>query len=259
VRKPILLGIALFILFAIINAPASLIRTLTGDVRRLDLLAPTGSLWSGHADMMLDGHEIGRFSWSFAPALLIRARIGSDYTLVGPDTDLTGTLSTGFNDQSVQTQGSLSGSLVNVFLADYDLYISGDFDLQTVIGRFEDQRLVGLDGQLHWSGGDVTYILAGIRSQATLPGLIAQLDSEIEPKSPGARVTETGSQNSLLIVTFLPSGFVKIGVTKLLTKRLNRPWEGTDPDDGVVLEVEEALWKGSMNSQVGQPGPLWCC
>lgn len=61
---------------------------------------------------------------------------------------------------------------------------------------------------------------------------------------PGAEavVFAAGGQTPLLQAQLQDDGFAKVGVTKLLTKMLNRPWPGSDADHEVVLEVEEQVF-----------------
>lgn len=46
----------------------------------------------------------------------------------------------------------------------------------------------------------------------------------------------------LIEVTLGYDGFVRVGVTKALTNMLNSPWPGNDPDQAIVLQVEEQIF-----------------
>jgi hypothetical protein len=51
----------------------------------------------------------------------------------------------------------------------------------------------------------------------------------------------SGAVIPLLRIEVLANGYVRIGITRLLTKLLNNPWPGSDVDHEVVLEIEERL------------------
>ena len=95
------------------------------------------------------------------------------------------------------------------------------------------------DGYLEWSGGQVRYILSGILSESFLPKMRANLSAP--EQKPTAEVFAEGEPIRLMQAQVTDNGFVKIGITKMFTKLLNRPWPGSDPDHAVVLEVEEQL------------------
>jgi hypothetical protein len=92
-------------------------------------------------------------------------------------------------------------------------------------------------GEISWSGGTVRYTLSGQSSSSTLPPLIAYLGDGVE-----AVVFAQNAQTPLIKAELLDNGFAKIGITKLLTKILDNPWPGSDPDHAVVLEVEEQVF-----------------
>lgn len=92
-------------------------------------------------------------------------------------------------------------------------------------------------GSLSWPGGDVRYRLSGQEYRGILPPLIATLGDGLE-----VYIYKEKGQTPLLIAQMLNNGFVKIGITRLLTRLLNNPWPGSDVDHEVVLEVEEQIF-----------------
>ena len=58
---------------------------------------------------------------------------------------------------------------------------------------------------------------------------------------PTADIYAQGEPIRLMQAQITPDGFIKIGISKMFTKVLNRPWPGSDPDHAIVLEVEEQL------------------
>ena len=115
--------------------------------------------------------------------------------------------------------------------------LSGEFTLDAVEFTFAGGLPEQAGGEVRWTGGPVTYTLAGETSTENLPELTARLGP-----GPEAVVLPRGAATPLLKLELLDNGFAKIGVTKRLTKMLNTPWPGADPDDAVVLEVEEQVF-----------------
>ena len=88
-----------------------------------------------------------------------------------------------------------------------------------------------------FAGGPVNYRLSGQEYRGSLPPLVATLGEGLE-----VYIYPDEGQTPLLVAQMLENGFVKIGVTRLLTKLLNNPWPGSDVDHEVVLEVEEQIF-----------------
>ena len=101
-----------------------------------------------------------------------------------------------------------------------------------------DNRPDDARGTVGWSGGSVRYLLSQRRRTVELPALEAQLRFA---DGLAATVFAAGNSTPLLEAELLDSGFVRIGITKLMTKMLNDPWPGGGPDHEVVLAVEEKI------------------
>jgi hypothetical protein len=158
--------------------------------------------------------------------------------------------------------GTVEGSHLNTWLGAYDIALAGRFALQSVrvtwpypFERSADPVPApgSADGHMHWTGGPVNYRLAGEDFAGTLPPLDARfgpgLEAEVhaaERAASGASVptgglVPDGEPALLLRLEVLGNGFVRIGMTRLLTRMLNNPWPGADADHEVVLQVEEQL------------------
>ena len=70
-----------------------------------------------------------------------------------------------------------------------------------------------------------------------LPPLVAYLGEGAE-----ATVFAQNGQTPLIKAELQDNGFAKVGITRLLTKMLDNPWPGSEPDHAVVLEVEEQVF-----------------
>jgi hypothetical protein len=126
---------------------------------------------------------------------------------------------------------------VNRWLAPYNISLSGGFTLENVSLLFNSGVPDSAGGEIHWQGGPIGYRLANENSTGILPPMTAILGPAAE-----AAVFAEGGQTPLLQAQLQTNGFAKLGVTKLLTKMLNRPWPGSDADHEVVLEVEEQVF-----------------
>lgn len=236
-RKSLLFGALVFVVVVISQAPATLLRSMVERSGQATLLAPNGTLWQGSGDLLIAGTAVGRVFWDLQGVTILQGKLSYHVTLESPEQNLTGTLllfpATGIEAIS----GSIEAAAVNRWLAPYNINLSGSFDLENVSLLFASGRPHSADGEVHWQGGAVDYRLANENSTGILPAMTAILGPSAE-----AAVFEQGGQTPLLKAELQANGFARIGVTKLLTKILNRPWPGSDADHEVVLEVEEQVF-----------------
>jgi hypothetical protein len=236
-RKAVAIGIGLFLVFLIVRAPASLVGGLVGDAAPVKLLETSGTIWSGDADLLVEGRLIGRLIWSFRPVSLLTAKIGYDLELAGEGVNLIGRATAGTSTTDASVTGGVGAGFVNTWLAPYDIELAGDFRLADTALNLTGRQLEAVGGSLTWTGGRVVYVLSGKVFRATLPPMHAELGP-----GPSAVVFADGDPTPLLHAELKPDGFAKIGVTKYLTKLTGNPWPGGDPDHAIVLEVEEQVF-----------------
>ncbi len=134
--------------------------------------------------------------------------------------------------------GTAAAAFANRWLAPYDIVIAGDLEFQGAQVRVPYDVAGGrAGGALTWEGGPVRYRLGSRTHAGQLPPLVAYLGDGLE-----AMVYPQDGQTPLLLAEILPNGFVRIGVTKLMTELAGNPWPGSNADHEVVLEVEEQLF-----------------
>jgi len=238
VRRTLLLGILLFVGFAVAFAPAGLLRLAFDQIDGVTLTHPTGTIWHGHGQILLQESPLGTLEWDLKPSTVLRGTLSYDFALVDMGHKLTGSANVGIDGAfALQVSGKVSADLVNRFLAPYDMMISGELSLTDAGLTVSGGVAQSADGQIAWSGGPVRYILSGRSWTSDLPPLVAYLGEGAE-----ATVFEQNGQTPLIKAELLDNGFAKIGITKLLTKMLDNPWPGSDPDHAVVLEVEEQVF-----------------
>lgn len=237
-RKIVLIGILAFVAFAIMLAPAGLVSRALREIPGAGLISTSGTLWHGRGELMVGGHDIGNLSWQIRPGAVIRGKLAYDLVLGSAEDQLSGHAELGLRRTfSVIASGIVSANLVNKFLAPYDMMISGDLRLGDAGMMVTDGVPDGASGTVTWNGGHVRYVLAGQAWASDLPPLVARLGA-----GPVATVFETDRDTPLMKVELLENGFARVGISKRLTRLVDNPWPGSDPDDAFVLEVEQQVF-----------------
>ncbi|MEM7079930.1 MAG: type II secretion system protein N [Pseudomonadota bacterium] len=242
-RRYIIIGALLFLSFAVAFAPSGLVDRLVDRVDGVELLGTSGTLWQGRGDLYVTQHNAGQLSWDFNPSALLQMQAGYNWEL----RSLNGTLN-GYGGASpthfdVDLQGAVGLAFFEPWLERYNLTIEGDLTAHPSSITIDHGAglIVALEGQLDWSGGEISYGLAGVTRYAGLPPLTAFLQKN-GAGQPEAVVYARGSDTPLLIATPGMPGFIKIGMTKKFSSLLGRPWPGRAADHEVVLEVEEQIF-----------------
>lgn len=239
--RTLIIGLVLVLVFAVALAPATLVRTFIAADSGIELLRTGGTLWDGGADLYLSGQPAGRLHWDFRPGSLLRGTLGYDLTLTGPSHALTGDVRLGPGAGEATVRGRAAAAFANRWLSAYDIHIGGELELRDAHVRvpydFRDTGAGSAAGSVAWTGGPLRYVLSGQANTGTLPPLVGYLGEGLEM----VVIPEDG-QTPLLEAEILPNGFVRIGVTKLLTRLTGTPWPGTQADHEVVLQVEEQLF-----------------
>ena len=232
-------GVLAFLGFCILLAPAGLLVRAAQQVPGLALAQARGTVWSGEGRLLFQGQDWGRIAWLFRPVTLLRLSPGCSWTLSANDLQLAGTLDLAPGRISLAAEGTLDAAPVNFWLAEYDLRLEGDFQIDAMRIDMGDNRAPDIRGTVRWSGGAVQYVLSRRFRTVQLPALVARLGFN---EKRAAKVFAEGSDIPLLEARLLHDGFVKIGVTKRLTQLADVPWPGESADDALVLAVEEKLF-----------------
>jgi hypothetical protein len=240
-KTTLIVGALLFVAFAVMFAPASLLRVLLPAGGGAELLSPTGTVWNGNGDLLLAGAAAGHVTWRFRPLTLLQGTLGYHLTLTGPDHDMNGGVRLGGRAATVDLEGRAGAPFANRWLSLYDISVSGDFALHGIRLNIP-YNLRGSDGgaatgSLDWTGGPLQYQLAGQLYSGRLPPLVAYLGDALE-----AVVYQQSGQTPLLRAEVLNNGFVRVGMTHLFTRLIGNPWPGSHAEHEVVLEVEELLF-----------------
>ncbi len=258
-KRYVLLGLVVFVVVAITFIPAGVVDRALDQTPYVDMVEARGTVWRGSGQLLaLDGTRIGTATWDFEPASLLGLLPRYRWRLDQAQAQLDGTAASRGSVLHLTGAGDIGAGLLNDWLRIYDITLSGDFTVQveSLEWALAEQLLVAASGELTWSGGTVTYVMGGQIRQATLPPMIAVLQTqtadgstatnEAQTGAPGPATVQVtafavGNETPLMIASQSDGGFVKIGITKGFTKLLQNPWPGSDPDHTIVLEVEERL------------------
>lgn len=236
-RSKILVGGTIFLVLIVSQAPVGILQMLIPENASVNLINTNGTLWAGQGQLLIDRQPIGTIRWDLQGVTLLQGKVSYAIWAEDRDQNLTAEL-TLLPDAGISSaDGTIEASAVNRWLVPYNMELSGQFSLEDVSLLIENGRPTQAGGEVHWGGGPVTYTLAG----ETSTGLLPEMTAVLGPRA-AAVVYASSGQTPLLHAELQENGFARIGVTKLLTKMLNRPWPGTDADHAVVLEVEEQVF-----------------
>ena len=243
-KRYVIVGILVFVGFAAAFAPAGILDRAVDGIEGIDLLEARGTVWRGAARLMAHGELQGDLTWDFQASSLMELAPGYAWTLNDELRSLLGAVHYRDGAAELSMQGTLQADLFNPWLDRYDIYLTGMFDVlpsAVTIENGQPPTLTAATGQIHWTGGLVRYTLSGQLREATVPELVAHLETK---EGGGARATvlAMNDRTPLLVAEQSDGGYVKVSITKYFTKLLNNPWPGSDPDHAVVLEVEEQLF-----------------
>ena len=260
-KKYLLIGTLIFVGIVVALAPARLVTEQLPANAPVQVLSPKGSLWTGAGLLVAGGENLGHLDWQIKWLDLLTLNLTYNWQLAwqsAPGTVLHGAVTGTFSDLQTMLRGPLPASTLAPWLRRYNLYLEGDFDLQIDHLSFDHAgALRSMKGTIDWQGGRVRYTLSGLLNEATLPPVKAQLKDGLPQHEVGNTVLVPGQGTAspvhavayadgfdtpLMFATQLTNGYVKIAVTKLLTRLVDQPWPGSDPDHTIIIEVEEKLF-----------------
>ncbi len=244
-RRYIALGLLVFLLTLVVLAPASLLTSTLGRTTELALSRVTGSLWHGQADIAFRSEPLGRLSWKFQPSSLLYLAVSYDIDLSSPDHHFSGRVTRHIGDTTMSGRAVVENPTINRLLKPYDIAAPGELTLENIaltltqVGEDTPPTLQA-KGDLHWSGGLVTYRLSGRRYETRLPPIVGYIDT-IDGK-PEITTYRENDDTPLILASIDRDGWLTLGITRAFTRLAAQPWPGSEPDHAVVLEVEEKVF-----------------
>lgn len=237
-----LVGIAALLLLGVALMPARAIKLATDQVDGLVLATAQGRLFSGEADLVYRGQELGRLTWSLQPDALLHFHLGTDWKIEHRDYTVSGTAAAGFGSTELAATGIINALAVNRFLSQYHISLDGMFEVDDIRVRV-DASQIAAKGRLRWSGGRTVYRVSGQSHDVRLPGMVGTLASVAD--RPRLEVVTAQDSLPLLNVRLDAEGWAHIGVTARLTSLAGNPWRDGDNEDAVVVTVSERLFEPS--------------
>lgn len=234
-----LLGIAALLLLGVALMPARAIKLATDRVDGLALGSAEGRLFSGEAELVYRGQELGRLAWSLQPGDLLDFQLGTDWKLQHRDYTVSGTAAAGIGTTELAATGIIDALAVNRFLAQYHISLDGMFEVDDIRVHVAAGEIAA-EGRLRWSGGRAVYRLSGATHDVQLPGMVGTLASAAD--QPELEVVTADESLPLLNIRLDAEGWAHIGVTARLTSLAGNPWREGDNQDAVVVTVSERLY-----------------
>ena len=226
--------------FSIWLAPASLLRQVTSELPGIDVVNTTGSLWHGRGTIILQGEGVGILNWDLKPARLLALELGYDFDFTGRDTSLRGIFTAGIGRLGLTGNGLLGNQSLNYTLAPYGMTLSGDILVDHINSVWQSGTMESLDGLLAWNGGSVSWSSATAPGSATLPAMQARLEGAAGNLN--GVIAPTEGQTPVLQGSLLADGTLQVGMTMLLFRLLGIPWQGSEPDHVIVMEMTEDVF-----------------
>ena len=244
-----LLGVLAFAAFALALLPASVLTRAAEGASAATLRDATGTVWSGSAELAVQGEDLGRLQWRFAPAALLSGAAGVNWRLRHADFRFAGHLRYGFGGASASTSGTLGAQALRNTLAKYYIRLGGDFaferlDLRVAPGADDGTAAWRAEGELRWSGGRTTYRLSGQSYDVEFPPLWGELRTTAEGIHLRAFARQGAGEAPLLTARLDGEGWLHVGVTRRFTRLAGKPWPGSGGEDGMVVTVAER-WLGA--------------
>lgn len=240
-RLPLAFGILAFIVLVVATAPAGVVtRVVPMFEPRVTLLAPAGRLWSGSAELIFDGRDLGRLQWTLAPGLLARARLGADLVLDAPGHAARGRAAVGMGGrvQLDEVTAALEEPALRDILGPYNIFPAGRILLRDGAASIAGQQLQTASASATWTGGPVRYLLAGQSWFATFPPLDAELDAV---DGAPLLVIRDPDGAEVLDVRIDGEGWAHLRVRYRLVAMAGFPWPDPPAQDTIVLEISEQI------------------
>jgi hypothetical protein len=233
-------GVLLVLLFCIVLAPASLLRYATANVPGLNLIATSGTVWSGSGGVVVQGEKVGEASWSFQLPSILAMELRWRVEFSGRDAALAGEIGVNPGTFRANASGSLGEEALNYTLQPWGILITEAVSVETISVVWEDRELTTVDGKLYWPGGAVSWIMDGQLTNAALPAMNGQV-GQSSGRLTGLLTPEQG-QIPVVQIVLAPDGTFTVKISKLLTRLLGRPWPGSEPDHAIVIEMVDKVF-----------------
>jgi len=248
-KRYLLIGATAYLLFLIINIPATLLlphvnQLLPNSPVRME--GAQGTIWSGSAEVLIKPSRkvalSGRltFSWSFSFIDLLFGQLGIDYSLSGADLAAEGHLAAGLGPIHLAIEsGAVGPSWINPLLNSQGASIAQAVSISELFLDFDFSEKLADEagGILAWPGGSVavTKPQSGSLTFPPVKGLL----STTERQTLMLDIQEQATNKQLVTAELLQSGFARLRILKRVQPLIGMGQSG-NPDD-TLLELKQKI------------------
>lgn len=200
-----------------------------------------GTVWQGKTDILVPNMGQVTAVWDVDIADLFFGKLSAQMTAKGQKLTFKGVVSgTAEKIEIKQAKAFLSSQYLKPMLRQGRSSLTGDFELNQFNGVFSiaDKQILAAEGQLLFSGGDVSFPLDGKNVNATLPilvGLIEKPADNVEIK-----ITNTNGDN-IGDGYIQPDGWAGIGIRRRFLDILGLQWPAEIEADKIIFEASQKL------------------
>lgn len=238
----VLLGVVAFLVLLVVAAPAGgVARILEAAGAPARLALPSGRLWSGSAQLYLEGRDLGRLRWDLAPGSLLDGQLGADLVLEAPGHRFRGRAGVGTDGrlQLTGVEGEVREASLDELLRPYAIEPSGTVTFRDGSATVQGQRVLDAHADARWSGGPVSYALGGQLWRQRFPPLDATLRAR---DGQPVLVVRDPAGEELLDVALDAAGWAQLRVRYRFVALAGFPWPENPAPDTVVVELAEQLY-----------------
>ena len=239
-RQLLFLGLVFFLSFLVIFLPASSIRFVTNAIPAIDFSTTEGSIWNGSGQLRVTKLYAGSLSWSVDPVQLVFGKLAIEWVLEDQTHTFGGAATIRLGSMAFSFDGLIEAATINRVLAPYNMNLNGALHLRSIKATINKREgPIRILGHMRWDGGTVQYHMSNQRFQRELPALLGEL--QMVEGIPSMTVRSETDDTPLIRARLDDDGWVHIGITKRFTRLIGQPWQGSEPDPAIVMEVSEKL------------------
>ena len=239
-RQLLFLGLVFFLSFLVIFLPASSIRFVTNTIPAIDFSTTEGSIWNGSGRLRVTKLYAGSLSWSVDPVQLVFGKLVIEWVLEEQTHTFGGAATIRLGSMAFSFDGLIEAATINRVLAPYNMNLNGALHLRSIKATInKSEGPIRIQGHMRWDGGTVQYHMSNQRFQRELPALLGEL--QMVEGIPSMTVRSETDDTPLIRARLDDDGWIHIGITKRFTRLIGQPWQGSEPDPAIVMEVSEKL------------------
>lgn len=247
-----LTGFISLILFTVAQTPLHFIWQFAEPHLRslpVTINEPRGTIWDGATEIQAPKLKPIQLAWQLSPTSLLTGHPSLNLFVDNDDFKVSGQISGEWDWQQRQPanitiqnmMGTLDSDGINPFIRSLDARLSGNLDIQGIEGSFDlvKRKVTGINGQLVFSGGDVSFPVDRRKVSSNLPLVVGRLGIQNE----NAELAVTTEEQEQLARLFLqPDGWGGVAVRRLMLDLLDQPWADKQATaETVVFELTQKI------------------